>query len=106
MKIHSVAFEITHQDLAYVVFAKQQLVFWEVHSLSNNLADALGTAAAQVSRALGKFHITSAVIEQQTRHPEKIDELLETVRQNLRRTGVPIFETSEKELLDSFGSPP
>lgn len=105
MKAHSASFIVSNQDIAYVVFDRQKLVFWEVHSFPCAPPDIARSVIGSVSRCIERFKLAAAVLFQPSAIQSALD-LSSTVKEALRSNGIPIFEISEQELLIAFGSPP
>src|SRR4029077_14606120 len=104
MTSHSISFKISPKEVSYAVFQGQRLIFWETHSYLSTPERTAKDAIGDVARCIDRFKASSAALEFLQSNDEAL-QLQGTVKEALRNLAIPIFETSEQELFDSFGLP-
>lgn len=105
MKTHSISFTASQNEIAYAVFDKQRLVFWEVYACLSDPRKIPKSAAGIVQRCFERFNPNAGVLEMITEDGESVAECHALIKNDLHRLGIPVFETPEEQLLKSFGLP-
>jgi hypothetical protein len=103
MKTHSISFAVSQNEIAYAVFDKQKLIFWEVYACLSDPLKIPKSAVAIVQRCFERFNPNAGVFETINADDGGVAELHALMKNDLHRLGIPVFETREEELLKSFG---
>jgi hypothetical protein len=99
VKSNLIAFIIGPQEIAYVIFERQQLLFWEVRTFPSGI----DIESLEAGFRFERFNVTAAVLP--AKCAEETRPTHEALCSVLRKRGIPIFEISDKDLRESFGLP-
>jgi hypothetical protein len=102
-----VAIRIERRSVAAAVFNGTNLIGLRVRQLSSKPPKADASAPAFIRLLIREFHFESAAIEPIPLHPEiRRATLTQTVVDQLRTDGIPIFDVSKKHMIEAFSHPP
>jgi hypothetical protein len=104
MTSHSISFKISPNEVSYAVFRGQRLIFWETHSYLSTPEQIINNAIGDIARCIDRFKATAAALEASQSDNEAF-QLQCAATATIRSLAIPIFESSQQDLFDSFGLP-